>query len=176
MKLTPELLHSEIISESDIAGMSDRELVEYVGSRIVKFAIEIRPLVVEVHKRFMAEKEAGRKFFGYSNFDTFCEDFWKYSGRQIRNIINGTPTPKRIGGSTEDARSWVQRLHDSGFVAKCGHDDPVLLGLVLAQAMRLDDGDDKSLRAAAELEGEIKGHICLPLREQIDGQEQNEDW
>jgi hypothetical protein len=90
------ITRSEIISDTQITAMTDLALVDYVGTRIVKFAMEIRPLVVEVHTRFMAETKAGRKFVGYTNFDKFCEDFWNYTGRQIRNIINGTPTPKRL--------------------------------------------------------------------------------
>jgi hypothetical protein len=96
------IARSEIISDTQITAMTDLALVDYVGTRIVKFAMEIRPLVVEVHTRFMAETKAGRKFVGYTNFDKFCEDFWNYTGRQIRNIINGTPTPKRLPSSRKE--------------------------------------------------------------------------
>jgi hypothetical protein len=59
------VIPSEIISDPDFASMPDRALVEYVGGRIVKFAMEIHPLVVEVHKRFMQKTKAGRKFVSY---------------------------------------------------------------------------------------------------------------
>ncbi len=89
---------SEIISDSELDSMTDQVLVEYAGNQIVKFAVEIRPVLIKVHQRFKDAKKAGRPFLGYTNFDDFCIAFWNYTGRQIRNIINGTPTPKLAGG------------------------------------------------------------------------------
>jgi hypothetical protein len=84
---------AEIISDSALDSMTDPDIVEYAAQRIVKFAVEIRPVLIKVHERFLAEKKAGRPFLGHTNFDKFCLAFWNYTGRQIRNIINGTPTP-----------------------------------------------------------------------------------
>lgn len=105
---------SEIISDSELDTMTDQTLVEYAGNRIVKFAVEIRPVLIKVQQRFKDAKKAGRPFLGYTNFDDFCIAFWNYTGRQIRNIINGTPTPKKLPGGKKPRRKSNSQVVQEG--------------------------------------------------------------
>lgn len=100
---------TEIISVAELASLTDKALVDYAAGRIVKFAMEIRPVLIEVHTRFFAEKKAARSFLGYTDFDKFCLDFFQYTSRQIRNIINGTPTPTAAKGAARKPRSKPTR-------------------------------------------------------------------
>jgi hypothetical protein len=112
LRVTPS--DSEIISASELDTMTDNAIVEYAAQRIVKFAMEIRPVLVKVHERFMSEKKANRPFLGYTNFDQFCLAFWNYTGRQIRNIINGTPTPKRLPAAKKPRRKTNRQVVEEG--------------------------------------------------------------
>lgn len=103
------LQSTEIISAEELENLTDEALVEYAACRIVKFAMDIRPVLVEVHTRFFAEKKAGRSFLGYTDFDKFCLDALNYTSRQIRNIISGTPTPTSAKSTARKPRCKPSR-------------------------------------------------------------------
>jgi hypothetical protein len=75
--------------------MSDHQLVNYIGKRLTKFLVEIRPYLIEMQSRFVQKKAEGRPFLGYTDFDRFCIDVLSYTGRHVRRIINGDGLPKR---------------------------------------------------------------------------------
>lgn len=106
---------TEIISAEELPNLTDKALVEYAAGRIVKFAMEMRPVLIEVHTRFFAEKKAGRSFLGYTDFEKFCLDVLRYTSRQIRNIINGTPTPAgRSGPGRKPSRKSNRQVVEEG--------------------------------------------------------------
>jgi hypothetical protein len=130
------------------------------------FIGEVIPLLVQVRQDFL-DKDPHELICGCRTFTEYCIGILRYSESHIRRLIAGHNPAKKFDGSknrkpelAEDTRTSVERLHDSGFVEKCMEHDPVLLGLVLAQAMCLDSPDPKALFRAARLEGEIVGHIC----------------
>jgi hypothetical protein len=73
----------------DLSKMSDKKLVNYVGERMVKFLVEIRPGLIELHSRFTQRRAQGRPFMGYTNWDVFCEALLHYTGRDVNRIISG---------------------------------------------------------------------------------------
>lgn len=91
-----ETIQQDIMSDSDkMSEMSDRKLVNYIGNQLLKFIGQNRPYLIEVHNRFQEKTRAGKPFLGkYTNFDTFCEDYWHYTGRHIRRIISGEALPR----------------------------------------------------------------------------------
>lgn len=128
------------------------------------FVGEMVPLLVQVRQDFL-DKDKDELIFNCRTFTQYCAQVLRYSESHIRRLIAGhNPATKTFDGSKnrkpelmEDLRSSVERLHDCGFVQKCRGYDPVLLGLVMAQAICLDEGD---LHNAATLEGKIVNHIC----------------
>src|SRR5260221_9743539 len=92
----------------DLDKMTDQALVNYAGKLIVKFASELRPVFMKVHERFVLRKLKGKPFLGYTDWDKFCLDFWNYTGRHVRRIINGEGLPKprkRLSAGTSKAKS-----------------------------------------------------------------------
>jgi hypothetical protein len=133
------------------------------------FVGEMVPLLVQVRQDFL-DKPKHEFIYNCRTFTEYCVRVLRYSESHIRRLIAGhNPASKKFNGSknrkpelaNEDPRSNVERLHDSDFVEKCRKYDPVLLGLVLAQAICLDslDDDPESLNRAATLEGKIVSHI-----------------
>jgi hypothetical protein len=133
------------------------------------FIGEMIPLLVQVRQDFL-DKGKNESIYGCQTFTEYCTKVLRYPESHIRRLIAGHNPATKFDGSknrrpelTEDLRTNVERLHDSGFVGRCRKHDPVLLGLVIAQAMCIDahfDGDDEALNEAARLEGVIVGHIC----------------
>jgi hypothetical protein len=74
--------------------MSDRQLVNFVGKQFTKFLLEMRPYLIEVHKRFIEKKAIGKPFLDYTDWDKFCVEFFNYTGRHVRRIISGEGLPK----------------------------------------------------------------------------------
>ena len=93
--------YSDILS--DIGRMSDHKLVEFVQTRVTKFAREMRPLFIEVEERFKRSVHIKHKAFlgKYTNWDTFCVEVLNFSGRHVRRIIAGEamPTLKEPGAA-----------------------------------------------------------------------------
>lgn len=93
--------YSDILS--DIGRMSDRKLVEFVQTRVTKFAREMRPLFIEVEERYKRSVHIKHKpFLGkYTSWDVFCTEVLNFSGRHVRRIIAGeaTPTLKEPGAA-----------------------------------------------------------------------------
>lgn len=133
------------------------------------FVGEMIPLLVKVRQDFL-DKPKDELIYNCRTFTEYCIQVLRYSESHIRRLIAGhNPATKKFDGSknrkpelaNEDSRTNVERLHDSGFVEKCMKHDPVLLGLVLAQAVCLDSLDDdlEAINRAALLEGKIVNHI-----------------
>ena len=129
------------------------------------FVGEMVPLLIRVRQDFL-DKERDELIYNCRTFTEYCTRVLRYSESHIRRLIAGHNPAKKFDGSRnrkpevmEDVRTNVQRLHDCGFVEKCRAYDPVLLGLVLAQAMCLDDSDFNGQLQAATLEGKIVNHI-----------------
>jgi hypothetical protein len=131
------------------------------------FVGEMVPLLIRVRQDFF-DKHKDEMIYNCLTFTQYCTRVLRYSESHIRRLIAGhNPATKRFDGSKnrapepiEDLRTNVERLHDCGFVEKCRTYDPVLLGLVVAQAMCLDDPDIEVRMKAAELEGAVVHHIC----------------
>jgi hypothetical protein len=81
---------------SDLDKMSDKALVNFTIKRMVKYAMELRPLFSKIHERFVLRKLKGKPFLGYTDFDRFCLDVFRYTGRHVRRIINGENQPKKL--------------------------------------------------------------------------------
>ena len=146
------------------------------------FVGEMVPLLVQVRQDFL-DKDKDDLIYNCRTFTEYCTRILRYSESHIRRLIAGhNPATKKFDGSMnrkpelpepeEDTRTNVERLHDSGFVEKCRSYDPVLLGLVMAQAICLDERD---LHGAATLEGKVVRHIwdeAERRREQEQGEEE----
>jgi hypothetical protein len=141
------------------------------------FVGEMVPLLVQVRQDFL-DKDKDELIYQCRTFTDYCTRVLRYSESHIRRLIAGhNPATKTFDGSknrkperAEDVRTCVERLHDSGFVQKCRKYDAVLLGLVMAQAICLDEGDGLS---AATLEGKITNHIC---NEAVRREEEETAW
>ena len=118
---------AEIISEfSGVVGriqkvdeLTDPELFRYmrVGLRIsLRITAEIlRPLCASFMKRFKRAKKAGKDFHGHTDFDRAAEKLTGYSGRQVRNLAAGTPTPprpKQLTAAKKLAQQEARRRQD----------------------------------------------------------------
>jgi hypothetical protein len=129
------------------------------------FVGEMVPLLVQVRQDFL-DKQKDELIYHCRTFTEYCTRVLRYSESHIRRLIGGHNPAKKFDGSRnrkseviDDARTNMQRLDDSGFVEKCKAYDPVLLGLVMAQAICLDDPDFNGQLKAATLEGRIVRHI-----------------
>jgi hypothetical protein len=130
------------------------------------FVGEMVPLLVQVRQDFL-DKGRDELIYNCRTFTEYCNRVLRYSESHIRRLIAGHNPAKKFDGSRnrkpevmEDVRTNVQRLHDDGFVERCKTYDPVLLGLVMAQALCLDDPDINVRMEAATLEGAIVRHVC----------------
>lgn len=141
--------------------MGNEELGAFVASESVAVLNRLdvlRPYFVELWKRFDELPEGGT-INGCQTRSEFCERILHRSRRSVQYILYGR-SRKQLPESFEP--SCVQRLErPGGFEEKC--QDPVLKGLVFAQARLLDTGDSLS---AAVLEGMIVNHICDRLDSQ----------
>jgi hypothetical protein len=78
----------------------------------------LSPLCVSFMKRFKTAKRNGKDFHGYTDFDRAAERLTGYSGRQVRNLAAGTPTPikkaavKQLTPAEKLARHEAQKLQD----------------------------------------------------------------
>jgi hypothetical protein len=141
------------------------------------FVGEMVPLLVRVRQDFF-DKEKDELIYNCRTFTDYCTRVLRYSESHIRRLIAGhnPATPKFDGSANrkleavEDTRTNVERLHDCGFVEKCRKYDPVLLGLVMAQAIYLDEGDFGS---AAWLEGKVVNHICEEAQRRRENEEED---
>jgi len=139
----------------------------------VKFLSDHVDLIVQVRQDFLAKSKT-ETIMGCHTFGEYCRNILHYSESHIRRLIAGrNPATAIFDGSKnrtpallEDSRTNVQRLHDSGFVERCKKYDCTLLGLVLAQAIALDEMEKAAspseqwnfLEQAAILEGQIEHH------------------
>jgi hypothetical protein len=128
------------------------------------FVGEMVPLLIQVRQDFL-NKDRDELIYNCRTFTDYCTRVLRYSESHIRRLIAGhNPATKTFDGSKnrkpeaieDDLRTNVEGLYDCGFVEKCRKYDPVLLGLVMAQALCLDEGDFLS---AASLEGRVVNHI-----------------
>jgi hypothetical protein len=143
------------------------------------FVGEMVPLLVRVRQDFL-DKDRNELIYNCRTFTDYCTRVLRYSESHIRRLIAGhNPATKRFDGSKnrapeaiEDLRTNVERLHDCGFVEKCRTYDPVLLGLVVAQAICLDERD---LHGAATLEGNMINHFREQVRRRREQDEERDD-
>ena len=142
--------------------MSDQALVNYVGKQFTKFLLEMRPYLIEVHTRFLTKKAKGRPFLGYTDWDKFCVDFFHYTGRHVRRIINGEglrKRPKHLAAAEQPAGSksrlpeasvWT----DHDFIHKCSQ--------TIKQVLRpLESDPMRYAKVAAAIAEEITGDPAL---------------
>jgi hypothetical protein len=142
------------------------------------FIGEMVPLLVQVRQDFL-DKDRDELIYNCRTFTEYCTRVLRYSESHIRRLIAGhNPASKTFDGSkhrkpelVEDHRTNVERLHDSGFIERCKRYDPVLLGLVIAQAECLDDPDIDVRMQAAGLEGVIVNHIYEEARRREEQEE-----
>src|SRR6266481_7800370 len=143
-------------------GMTDRALVNYVGKQFTKFLLEMRPYLIEVHTRFLTRKAKGRPFLGYTDWDKFCIDFFHYTGRHVRRIINGEglrKPPKHLPAAEQSAspKSKLQETvvwTDHDFVHKCAQH--------IKQVLRALESDPRRYaKVAAAIAEEITGDPAL---------------
>jgi len=86
----------------------------------LRIAVQIMsPLCASFMKRFKTAKRNGKDFHGYKDFDRAAERLTGYSGRQVRNLAAGTPTPikkasvKQLTPAEKLARLEAERLQDN---------------------------------------------------------------
>jgi hypothetical protein len=144
------------------------------------FVGEMIPLLVQVRHDFL-NKDRDELIYNCRTFTEYCKRVLRYSESHIRRLIAGhNPATKRFDGSgnrkpepVEDLRTNVERLHDCGFVERCRKYDAVLLGLVMAQAICLDERDFLS---AATLEGKVVNHIWNEAERRREQEQGEEDY
>ncbi len=146
------------------------------------FVGEMVPLIVQVRQDFF-DKDKDELIYDCRTFTEYCTRVLHRSESHIRRLIAGrNPATKKFDGSrnrkperAEDTMTAVRHLQASEFFEKCRKYDPVLLGLVIAQAMCLDDPDINVRMKAAELEGEIVHHICEEARRRREQEEEKDN-
>ncbi len=146
--------------------MSDSQLVNYIGRQFTKFLLEMRPYLIEVHTRFIQKRAAGRPFLGYTDWDKFCPDFFNYTGRHVRRIINGEglpkprktlplTTPKRQTVSLSKTAVWT----DHDFIHKCAQSIKEIL-------QPLESDPPRYAKVADAIAEEITGDASVLKRQQ----------
>lgn len=117
---------SEIISDfsavvervQDVDSLTDVALFTHMKEGLRISAQILKPLCVSFMRRFKKAKNEGKDFHGYTDFDRASERLTGYSGRQIRNLAAGTPTPikkatvKPLSAAEKLARLEVRKLQD----------------------------------------------------------------
>jgi hypothetical protein len=104
-------LHSEIFPSPDLGDIKDEELVaQALGKmvRVVKFLREVRPLLIEIQKRWREAKKAKRPYMGYTNWDTFCEKEFHYTGRHCNGIAAGKISDELPTPPSKERRAFLE--------------------------------------------------------------------
>jgi hypothetical protein len=144
------------------------------------FVVEMVPLLVQVRQDFL-DKDKDELIYNCRTFTDYCTRVLRRSESHIRRLIAGhNPATKKFDGSKnrkpelidDNLRTFTEDLHDSGFVEKCRKYDPVLLGLVLAQAICIDEGD---IHNAALLEGKVVNHFSEKARKHRKQEEESDN-
>jgi hypothetical protein len=118
--------NKEIISQSfsnpltvqDIDALTDAALFTSMRERLRLTVQLLQPFCVSFLKRFKTAKRSGNDFHGYTDFNDAAEKLTGYSGRQVRNLAAGTPTPikkaapQRLTPAEKLARLEAERLQD----------------------------------------------------------------
>lgn len=79
---------------SEISALSNDKLFKYLQA-LKDFTQSVtQDAAAEFLARFKQAKKSKQPFAGYKDFNRACANLIGYSGRQIRNIAAGTPTPK----------------------------------------------------------------------------------
>jgi hypothetical protein len=86
-------------TQKQVDALTDEEVAGglHTGGMLIHVASKfLKAYAVSFKARFAERKKAKAKFCGeyYSDFDRAAKALTGYTGQQIRNIANGTPTPK----------------------------------------------------------------------------------
>lgn len=117
---------SEIISDfsavvghvQDVDSLTDTALFTHMKEGLRVTVQILQPLCMSFMKRFKKAKNDQKDFHGYTDFDRAAERLTGYSGRQVRNLAAGTPTPitkatvKPLSAAEKLAKREARKLQD----------------------------------------------------------------
>jgi len=112
-----EIFHT-LTKVADVENLSDKALFVFMRNGLQLTSRLLRPFCVSFMARFKKAKADNKEFHGYTDFNRAAERLTGYSGRQIRNIAAGTPTPikkatfKPLSAAEKFARNEARKLQD----------------------------------------------------------------
>jgi len=86
---------SNLLTVRDIETLTDAALFTSMRDGLRLTVQLLQPFCVSFLKRFKTAKRSGKDFHGYTDFNDAAEKLTGYSGRQVRNLAAGTPTPEK---------------------------------------------------------------------------------
>jgi hypothetical protein len=130
LAVQPKLENSEVISHfsaltkvTDINKLSDATLFNFMRDGLRVTAQILRPFCASFIQRFKKAKADKKDFHGYTDFNRAAERLTGYSGRQVRNLAAGTPTPvkkatiKPLSAAEKVRRNEARKLQDQVDIA-----------------------------------------------------------
>jgi len=122
---------SEIISHFssltkvvDIDGLTDAVLFTYMRAGLRLSVQILSPFCQSFIERFKKAKKEKKDFHGFTDFNRAAERLTGYSGRQVRNLAAGTPTPpkkavaKRLTEAEKITRDEARKLQEEQDIAE----------------------------------------------------------
>jgi hypothetical protein len=122
---------SEIISHFssltqvvDIDGLTDAVLFTYMRAGLRLSVQVLSPYCQSFIERFKKAKKEKKDFHGFTDFNRAAERLTGYSGRQVRNLAAGTPTPpkkavaKRLTEAEKITRDEARKLQEEQDIAE----------------------------------------------------------
>ncbi|MGA7792803.1 MAG: hypothetical protein WCA19_07155 [Candidatus Acidiferrales bacterium] len=122
---------SEIISHFssltqvvDIDGLTDAVLFTYMRAGLRLSVQILSPFCQSFIERFKKAKKEKQDFHGFTDFNRAAERLTGYSGRQVRNLAAGTPTPpkkavaNRLTEAEKITRDETRKLQEEQDIAE----------------------------------------------------------
>lgn len=109
---------SNLTKVPDVDGLTDAALFTFMRDGLRLTVQVLSPFCVSFIQRFKKAKKAKQDFHGFTDFNRAAERLTGYSGRQIRNLAAGTPTPikkatvKRLTEAEKITRDEARKLQD----------------------------------------------------------------